>query len=99
MTPEELTTLMTKRAALRKNHPDTVLLFSEDALTYHAYCDDAPVVASLLNIECEPREISTGGFVLCVSFNESQLSDAVHLLVNSKHRVAICEPLEAPKKK
>ena len=82
-----------KYKRLKGNHPDCVLLFSDD-VGYYAYLDDADVLNKVLDCPL----LDWDG-MKAAGFPRNALDIMLPRLVRAKYRVAVCDELEDPKKK
>lgn len=82
-----------KYKRLKENHPDCVLLFSDDA-GYYAYENDADVLNKVLDCPLLDWDGTKAA-----GFPRNALDYQLPKLVRAKYRVAICDELEDPKKK
>lgn len=78
---------------LKENHPDAVVLFSDDA-GYYAYENDADVLNKVLDCPL----LDWDG-MKAAGFPRNALAYQLPRLIRAKYRVAICDELEDPKKK
>lgn len=84
--------------AMKKKHPDALLLFREGDF-YSTYKQDAVKASEILNITLTRMKPSRGDVIEKASFPHFALDNYLPKLVRSGARVAICEQLEPPKKK
>ncbi|MGL4367734.1 MAG: DNA mismatch repair protein MutS [Brevinemataceae bacterium] len=77
--------------AIKKKHPDKILLFRLGDF-YEAFEDDAVITSSILNIAMTKRHQKP----MC-GFPYHALDQYAYKLVNAGQKVAICEQLETPK--
>ena len=78
---------------LKANHPDAVVLLSDDA-GYYAYENDADVLNKVLDCPL----LDWDG-MKAAGFPRNALDYQLPRLIRAKYRVAICDELEDPKKK
>ena len=76
---------------LKAKHPDAVILCSKGDF-YECYNDDAEVVSKVLGITLIQK-----GPTKMAGFPQSKTDVYLPKLVRAGHRVALCDPLEAPK--
>ena len=84
-----------KYRILKAKHPDAVYIFRKDNWDYEMYYEDAQAASEILAI---PIQKIAGTDIPLINFNGSCLDEYLSTLVRTKKRVAICEPLEEPKK-
>lgn len=83
-----------KYKSFRKDYPDAVLLFNDDGEAYCAYEEDAEKMASA----CDCPLLNWNG-VKVSGFPYHALNLMLPKLIRAGHRVAVCDELQAPKRK
>ncbi len=83
---------------MKKRHPDAILLFRTGD-TYMTYRQDADKASSVLGIELRERPLPDNTTIRTAGFPYHALDTYLPRLVRAGLRVAICEPLEDPKRK
>ena len=90
------TPLMAQYAAMKKKHPDAVLLFRVGDF-YETFSDDAITASEILGITLTRRANGKAAYVELAGFPHHALDSYLPKLVRAGKRVAICEQLEDPK--
>ncbi len=90
------TPLMTQYVAMKKQHPDAVLLFRVGDF-YETFSDDAITASEILGITLTRRANGKASYVELAGFPHHALDTYLPKLVRAGKRVAICEQLEDPK--
>lgn len=90
--------LIAQYHAMKRNHPDAVLLFRVNDF-YETFCEDAITASEILGITLtrRPNEYRTGTIELA-GFPHHALDEYLRKIVRTGKRVAICEQLEPPVK-
>ena len=88
--------IMAQYKAMKKDHPDAILLFRVGDF-YEALSDDAEVVAEVLKLPLSGRKAGQEAVQLA-GFPHHALDTYLPRLIRAGKRVAICEELEDPKK-
>ncbi|MDE7159446.1 MAG: DNA mismatch repair protein MutS [Muribaculaceae bacterium] len=90
------TPLMQQYMAMKKKHPDAVLLFRVGDF-YETFSEDAIVASEILGITLTRRANGAAQHVELAGFPHHALDTYLPRLVRAGKRVAICEQLEDPK--
>lgn len=90
------TPLMKQYTAIKKKHPDAVLLFRVGDF-YETFAEDAVKASEILGITLTKRANGSASFVDLAGFPFHALDTYLPKLVRAGQRVAICEQLEDPK--
>lgn len=96
MTKIAETPLMSQYVAMKKKHPDAVLLFRVGDF-YETFSDDAITASEILGITLTRRANGKAAYVELAGFPHHALDTYLPKLVRAGKRVAICEQLEDPK--
>ena len=93
------TPMMKQYLAMKKEYPDSVLLFRMGDF-YETFLDDAKKVSSILGITLTARQKDkkTGGGIPLAGFPYHALDGYLTKLLRAGCRVAVCEQTEDPKK-
>ena len=93
------TPMMKQYLAMKKEYPDSVLLFRMGDF-YETFLDDARKVSSILGITLTARQKDkkTGGGIPLAGFPYHALDGYLTKLIRAGCRVAVCEQTEDPKK-
>ena len=83
--------------ALKRNHPDAILLFRMGDF-YEMFHDDAKLASRVLELTLTARGKGSDNVVPMCGFPHHQLDNYTTRLVRASHRVAICDQVEDPKK-
>ncbi len=91
--------MMKQYLAMKKDYPDSVLLFRMGDF-YETFLDDARKVASILGITLTARQKNkeTGEGIPLAGFPYHALDGYLTKLIRAGCRVAVCEQIEDPKK-
>lgn len=91
--------MMKQYLAMKKDYPDSVLLFRMGDF-YETFLDDAKKVASILGITLTARQKNkeTGVGIPLAGFPYHALDGYLTKLIRAGCRVAVCEQIEDPKK-
>ncbi|MBN2350354.1 MAG: DNA mismatch repair protein MutS [Bacteroidales bacterium] len=87
---------MKQYTAIKKKHPDAVLLFRVGDF-YETFAEDAVKASEILGITLTKRANGSASFVDLAGFPFHALDTYLPKLVRAGQRVAICEQLEDPK--
>ncbi len=90
------TPLMRQYMAMKKKHPDAVLLFRVGDF-YETFSEDAVIASEILGITLTRRANGAAQHVELAGFPHHALDTYLPKLVRAGKRVAICEQLEDPK--
>lgn len=90
------TPLMKQYIAMKKQHPDAVLLFRVGDF-YETFSEDAIAASEILGITLTRRANGAAQYVELAGFPHHALDTYLPKLVRAGKRVAICEQLEDPK--
>lgn len=90
------TPLMKQYNAIKRKHPDAILLFRVGDF-YETFSDDAIKASEILGITLTRRANGAASFVELAGFPHHALDTYLPKLVRAGQRVAICEQLEDPK--
>lgn len=90
------TPLMSQYVAMKKKHPDAILLFRVGDF-YETFSDDAITASEILGITLTRRANGKAASVELAGFPHHALDTYLPRLVRAGKRVAICEQLEDPK--
>lgn len=90
------TPLMKQYLAMKKQHPDAVLLFRVGDF-YETFSEDAITASEILGITLTRRANGSAQYVELAGFPHHALDTYLPKLVRAGKRVAICEQLEDPK--
>lgn len=90
------TPLMKQYIAMKKQHPDAVLLFRVGDF-YETFSEDAIAASEILGITLTRRANGSAQYVELAGFPHHALDTYLPKLVRAGKRVAICEQLEDPK--
>ncbi len=91
-----ITPLMTQYAKIKKEHPDTILLFRVGDF-FETFEDDAKTASKVLGITLTKRANGKAGEVPLAGFPHHALDTYLPKLVKAGYRVAVCEQVENPK--
>lgn len=91
--------MMKQYLAMKKEHPDSVLLFRMGDF-YETFLDDAKKVSSILGITLTARQKNkdTGDGIPLAGFPYHALDGYLTKLIRAGCRVAVCEQVEDPRK-
>ena len=81
---------------VKKNHPDSILLFRMGDF-YETFEEDAKITSKILGITLTKRSNGAASEVPLAGFPYHALDQYLHKLLKSGYRVAICEQVEDPK--
>ncbi len=90
------TPLMKQYIAMKKQHPDAILLFRVGDF-YETFSEDAIAASEILGITLTRRANGAAQYVELAGFPHHALDTYLPKLVRAGKRVAICEQLEDPK--
>ena len=90
------TPLMKQYVAIKRQHPDAILLFRVGDF-YETFGDDAIKASEILGITLTRRANGSASYVELAGFPHHALDTYLPKLVRAGQRVAICEQLEDPK--
>jgi len=90
------TPLMKQYYAIKKQHPDALLLFRMGDF-YETFGEDAIKMANILGITLTKRGNGAASFIELAGFPHHSLDLYLPKLISAGQRVAICEQLEDPK--
>lgn len=90
------TPLMKQYIAMKKQHPDAILLFRVGDF-YETFSEDAIASSEILGITLTRRANGSAQYVELAGFPHHALDTYLPKLVRAGKRVAICEQLEDPK--
>lgn len=90
------TPLMKQYNAIKRKHPDAILLFRVGDF-YETFSEDAIRASEILGITLTRRANGAASFVELAGFPHHALDTYLPKLVRAGQRVAICEQLEDPK--
>lgn len=90
------TPLMKQYVAIKRQHPDAILLFRVGDF-YETFGEDAIKASEILGITLTRRANGTAAYVELAGFPHHALDTYLPKLVRAGMRVAICEQLEDPK--
>lgn len=90
------TPLMKQYNAVKRKHPDAILLFRVGDF-YETFSEDAIKTSEILGITLTRRANGAASFVELAGFPHHALDTYLPRLVRAGQRVAICEQLEDPK--
>ncbi len=90
------TPLMKQYNAIKRKHPDAILLFRVGDF-YETFSEDAIKTSEILGITLTRRANGAASFVELAGFPHHALDTYLPRLVRAGQRVAICEQLEDPK--
>ncbi len=90
------TPLMKQYMAMKRKHPDAILLFRVGDF-YETFSEDAIASSEILGITLTRRANGSAQFVELAGFPHHALDTYLPKLVRAGKRVAICEQLEDPK--
>ncbi|HDR05644.1 MAG TPA: DNA mismatch repair protein MutS [Candidatus Marinimicrobia bacterium] len=93
---DNATPLMRQYHAIKKKHPDKIVLFRMGDF-YETFDEDAKVTAKTLGITLTKRSNGAAGKTPLAGFPHHALDAYLHKLLRAGLRVAICEQLEDPK--
>jgi len=91
-----ITPLMAQYARIKKNYPDTILLFRVGDF-FETFEDDAKTASKVLGITLTKRANGAAGEVPLAGFPHHAIDNYLPKLVRAGFRVAVCEQLEDPK--
>jgi len=94
-TTKKLTPLMVQYSAIKKDHPDKLLLFRMGDF-YELFNDDAKTASEVLNITLTKRNKKSGDNTLMCGFPHHAMESPVNRLLDAGFCVAICDQLEDP---
>ena len=80
----------------KNSHPDSILLFRMGDF-YETFDEDAKITSNVLGIALTKRSNGAASSVPLAGFPYHSLDQHLYKLLNSGHRVAICEQVEDPK--
>jgi len=92
-----LTPMFRQYHALKRNHPDAILLFRMGDF-YEMFHEDAKLASRVLELTLTARGKGSDNVVPMCGFPHHQLDNYTARLVRASHRVAICDQVEDPKK-
>ncbi len=95
--PSNLTPMFRQYKALKRDHPDAILLFRMGDF-YEMFYEDAKLASRLLELTLTARGKGTDNVVPMCGFPHHQLEPYTAKLVRADRRVAICDQVEDPKK-
>ena len=81
---------------MKKNNPDSILLFRMGDF-YETFEEDAKTTSNILGIALTKRSNGAAADVPLAGFPYHALDQYLHKLLSNGHRVAICEQVEDPK--
>lgn len=93
---QRLTPLMRQYYQIKKQYPDTIVLFRLGDF-YETFDDDAAITSKVCNITLTKRNNGGAGDIPMAGFPHHQLDHYLPKLVRAGYRVAVCEQLEDPK--
>lgn len=93
---ENLTPLMKQYYQIKREHPDSIVLFRVGDF-YETFEDDAKIASKVLGIVLTKRSNGSAGDVPLAGFPYHALDSYLPKLVRAGYRVAICEQMENPK--
>ncbi len=93
---ENMTPLMRQYLDIKRQYPDTLVLFRMGDF-YETFNDDAQITSKVLGIVLTRRSNGAAADVPLAGFPYHALDNYLHKLVTAGHRVAICEQVEDPK--
>ena len=97
MTKKQLgTPVMRQFWEMKKNNPDSILLFRMGDF-YETFEEDAKTTSNILGIALTKRSNGAAADVPLAGFPYHALDQYLHKLLSNGHRVAICEQVEDPK--
>jgi DNA mismatch repair protein MutS len=91
-----LTPMFRQYESLKKQHPDSILLFRMGDF-YEMFYDDAREASGLVELTLTARGKGTDHVVPMCGFPHHQLDQYTARLVRARRRVAICEQVEDPR--
>lgn len=93
---QEGTPLMRQYMEVKRQHPDTLVLFRMGDF-FETFLEDAKITAKILGIVLTKRSNGAAADVPLAGFPHHALDNYLPKLVQAGHRVAICEQVEDPK--
>lgn len=90
------TPLMRQYGEIKREYPDTILLFRMGDF-FETFNEDAKITARILGIVLTRRSNGAAADTPLAGFPHHALDNYLPKLVNAGHRVAICEQVEDPK--
>ncbi len=94
--PEKLTPLLKQYYAIKKQHPDRLLLFRMGDF-YELFGDDAVTASSILGIALTSREHGDSGKLPLAGVPHHTLNRYLTRLLQAGFKVAVCDQVEDPK--
>jgi len=95
--PEKLTPLLKQYYAIKKQHPDRLLLFRMGDF-YETFGEDAVTASSVLGIALTSRAHGDSGKLPLAGFPHHTLERYLVRLLRAGYKVAVCDQVEDPKK-
>lgn len=92
-----ITPMIEQYKAMKKNHPDAILLFRVGDF-YETFSDDAIAVSEICGVTLTRRMNGDKTSVELAGFPHHALDTYLPKIVRAGKRVAICEQIEDPKK-
>ena len=80
----------------KKSYPDSIMLFRMGDF-YETFDEDAKIASKILGITLTKRSNGAASTVPLAGFPYHAFDQYVHKLLNSGHKVALCEQIEDPK--
>jgi len=95
--PSTLTPMFRQYRALKRDHPNAILLFRMGDF-YEMFYEDAKEASRILELTLTARGKGTDNVVPMCGFPHHQLEAYTARLVRADQRVAICDQVEDPRK-
>ena len=93
----KVTPLMKQYNAIKKEHPEALLLFRVGDF-YETFGEDAIKTSKTLDIVLTKRANGAASHIELAGFPHHALDNYLPKLINAGYRVAVCDQLEDPKK-
>ncbi len=94
--PAKLTPMMERYFEVKRQFPDSLLLFRMGDF-YELFFDDAVVAAKILGLTLTSRDKGSTNPVAMAGFPYHSLDNYLQKLIRAGHRAAICDQVEDPK--
>jgi len=92
----KLTPMMERFFEVKRQHPDSLLLFRMGDF-YELFYDDAVIAAKILGLTLTSRDKGSTNPVSMAGFPYHSLDNYLQKLIRNGHRAAICDQVEDPK--
>ena len=92
----KLTPMMERFFEVKRQHPDSLLLFRMGDF-YELFYDDAVIAAKILGLTLTSRDKGSANPISMAGFPYHSLDNYLQKLIRNGHRAAICDQVEDPK--